>query len=238
LPVDRCIQVAEEQVERSRRKNPEALASLGLALAMDGRSDESRACLDEAIRRARNLGVDWKLASISMYYAAAQLLADEDQAAEATLRPVVEALQGMGEQSMMSTAVAMLGEALYRRGRLDEAMLATVASEAATAGDDLASQMAWRGVRAKILAARGEHRQAETLARSAVSFADQTDLLSLAGDAYLDLATVLTRGGRSEEAERAVKAALDLYGQKGNRAAAARAERLLESLDASPLNRT
>ena len=39
----------------------------------------------------------WKLASISMYYAAAQLLADEDQAAEAVLRPAVEALQGMGE---------------------------------------------------------------------------------------------------------------------------------------------
>src|SRR5439155_11680530 len=37
LPVDRCIQVTEEQVERSRRKNPEALACLGLALAMDGR---------------------------------------------------------------------------------------------------------------------------------------------------------------------------------------------------------
>ena len=114
-------------------------------------------------------------------------------------------------------------------------MLATVASEAATAGDDLASQMAWRGVRAKILALRGEHRQAEALARSAVSFADQTDLLSLAGDAYLDLATVLTQGGRSEEAERAGKAALDLYGKKGNRAAVARAERLLlERRETSP----
>jgi tetratricopeptide (TPR) repeat protein len=143
----------------------------------------------------------------------------------------------MGEQSMMSTAVAMLGEALYRQGRLDEAMLATVASEAATAEDDLASQMAWRGVRAKILAARGEHRQAEALARSAVTFADQTDLLSLAGDAYLDLATVLTQGGRSEEAERAFNTALDLYGGKGNRTAAARAERLLERLEASPFER-
>ncbi len=58
------------------------------------------------------------------------------------------------------------------------------ASEAATAADDLASQMDWRGVRAKILALRGEHRRAEALARTAVAFAEETDLLNMAGDAH------------------------------------------------------
>ena len=238
LPVHACIEVAAEQVKDSRRKNAEALASLGLALAMDGRTGESDACLDEAVGRARELGVEWKLASISMYYAAAKLMGDEDRAAEEVLRPAVEALQRMGERSMMSTAVAMLAEALFRQGRSDEAMLATVASEAATAADDLASQMAWRGVRAKILALRGEHRQAEDLARTAVSFAEQTDLLNMAGDAHLDLATVLLAAGRDAEAEHALTDALTLYRKKENRVSAARAERMLEALVASPLERS
>jgi tetratricopeptide (TPR) repeat protein len=165
-------------------------------------------------------------------------MADEDRVAEQVLRPAVEALQRMGERSMMSTAVAMLAEALYRQGRSDEAMLATVASEAATAADDLASQMAWRGVRAKILALRGEHRRAEDLARTAVSFAEQTDLLNMAGDAHLDLATVLLAAGRDAEAERALTDALVLYRKKENRVSAARAERMLEALVASPLERS
>ena len=237
LPVERCIEVSEDQVRSSRRKNSEAMASLGLALAMDGRADDAKASLDEAVRRARELGVEWKLASISMYYAAALLMADDALAAEKLLRPAVEALQRMGEQSMMSTAVAMLAEALYRQGRLDEAMLATVASEAATASDDLASQMAWRGVRGKILAERGEHREAVAVARSAVSFADQTDQLTMAGDAYLDLATVLVKTGRPTEAEGVLKVGLGLYRRKGNRVSAARAQRLLGSLEVKPLER-
>src|SRR3990172_5263102 len=77
-----------------------------------------------------------------------------------------------GAEREFSTAIALLAEALYRQGKLDEAMLATLASEGSTAPDDLASQMAWRGVRAKVLAAPGDLREAESLGRSAVGFAD------------------------------------------------------------------
>jgi tetratricopeptide (TPR) repeat protein len=228
MPVDRCIEVIEEQVAFSRRRNPEALASLGLALTMAGRVEEAKASFDEAVALARDLGADLKLASIAMYRGTAFLMMDEARAAEEALRPSVEALQRMGEQSLLSTAVAMLGEALYRQGRMDEAMLATVASEAATAADDLASQMAWRGVRAKVLSARGEHREAVALARSAVSFADQTDLATMAADAHIDLATVLFEAGNREEGEEALGTALDLYQMKGNTMSAARAERMHE----------
>jgi tetratricopeptide (TPR) repeat protein len=130
----------------------------------------------------------------------------------------------------MSTAVAMLGESLYRQGRGDEAMLAAVASEAATADDDLASQMMWRGVRAKVLAARGDLPQAEILAREAADLAGQTDLLAIAGDSHLNLALVLLAADRPQEAAEALEAGLELYRRKGSRASVARAERLIGSL--------
>jgi len=137
----------------------------------------------------------------------------------------------MGEKSQFSTAIALLAEALYRQGKLDEAMLATLASEGSTAPDDLASQMAWRGVRAKVLAARGDLREAESLGRSAVVFADRTDMLSFAADAHVDLAIVLATQGTAEaigELERA----LALYREKGNVVSAARAGSKLRELRA------
>jgi hypothetical protein len=52
-------------------------------------------------------------------------------------------------------------------------------------------------------------------------------LLSRRGDAMLDLADVLRTCGRTEEAERAIRAGLEMYERKGNRAAAAQARSLL-----------
>jgi hypothetical protein len=62
---------------------------------------------------------------------------------------------------------------------------------------------AWRPTR------DGENRAA-ALARSRVSFADQTDLLAMTGDADADQASVLLQGGYREEAEAALERALDL----------------------------
>ena len=231
LPVERCIEFTKRRLEGAERENPEDHSQLGLALAMAGSFEESRAAFDVALSRAHELGAEWKLASIAMYHAAALLIEDRAAEAEAALRPAVESLQRMGEKSQFSTAIALLAEALYRQGKLDEAMLATLASEGSTAPDDLASQMAWRGVRAKVLAARGDLREAESLGRSAVVFADRTDMLSFAADAHVDLAIVLATQGTAEaigELERA----LALYREKGNVVSAARAGSKLRELRA------
>jgi DNA-binding SARP family transcriptional activator/tetratricopeptide (TPR) repeat protein len=224
LPVDRCIELAERNLANSRRPNPETLAGLGFLLAMAGRFEEARRPLEEAVSRADELGIEWRLASIHMHYGAAMLIADDAAAAEAVLRPAVETLQRMGEQSMYSTAIALLAEAQYRQGNLDDAMLSTVASEQTTADDDVASQMAWRGVRAKVLAVRGELEEAERLARAGTEFADHSDLLNMAGDSHLDLATVLQAAGNSAEAARELEAAAERYRRKGNTASFARVD--------------
>jgi tetratricopeptide (TPR) repeat protein len=232
LPVERCIEFTMRRLEGAERENPEDHSQLGLALSMAGRFEESRAAFDLALSRAHDLGAEWKLASIAMYHAAALLIEDRAAEAEAALRPAVESLQRMGEKSQFSTAIALLAEALYRQGKLDEAMLATLASEGSTAPDDLASQMAWRGVRAKVLAARGDLREAESLGRSAVGFADRTDMISFAADAHVDLAIVLAGARETTEAIVELERALALYREKGNVVSAARAGSKLRELRA------
>lgn len=223
LPADRCIEILRRSLEQARRPNPDGLAGLGLMLATTGDLEQAAATFSDALRRAHELGAGWKIASINMHRGAALLVADDPVGAEEALRPAVEQLQSMGERSMMSTAVALLAEALFRLDRLDEAMLATIVSEGATAPDDLASQMAWRGVRAKVLAARGDIREAERLAREGAAFADESDLLNMAADAHLDLAAVLRTAGRAAEAAEEAARAMNLYERKGNRVSLDRA---------------
>ena len=87
-------------------------------------------------------------------------------------------------------------------------------SERATAPDDLSAGVQWRGVRAKLLARRGDDEAAEALAREAVALAEETDFPVLRADALLVLAEVAGEG-RAE--------AIRLYEEKGNVAAAERA---------------
>jgi DNA-binding SARP family transcriptional activator len=224
VPVERCIEITERVLGNARRPNPEALAGLGFLLSMAGRFDEARKPLGDAVARAEELGIEFRLASIHMHDGAALLLAGDAARAEAALRPAVEALHRMGEQSMYSTAIALLAEAQYRQGRLDDALRSTMASEEMTADDDVASQMAWRGVRAKVLAARGELAEAERLAREGVAFADRSDLLNMAGDAHFDLAIVLVAAGKTSDAASELEAAAALYRRKGNVASLGRVD--------------
>ena len=86
------------------------------------------------------------------------------------------------------------------------------------------TQMLWRQVRAKVLARRGEHAEAERLAREAVAICEETDMLDAQGDAYADLAEVLLLGGKADEAAAALEQALERYERKGKpRLCAARA---------------
>jgi tetratricopeptide (TPR) repeat protein len=230
LPVERCIELAERNLASARRPNPETMAGLGFLLAMAGRFDEARGPLEEAAARADELGIEWRLASIHMHYGAAMLLADDAAAAEEVLRPAVETLRRMGEQSMFSTAIALLAEARYRQGDVDGALEASFASERATAEDDVASQMAWRGVRAKVLAAKGELAEAERIATEAIAYADRSDLLNMAGDAHVDLGIVLEAAGKRSLAVAQFESAEELFRRKGNVASLERVARTRASL--------
>ncbi len=143
-------------------------------------------------------------------------------------RSGLELLEAMGETGILSTLVAFLAEALYRQGRDDEAEEFALLSERAAAEDDAASQVAWRSTLAKVLARRGDAGRGESLARQALTIAEDTDFLGMRANVRLALAEVLTLAGRRRgEVEPAVLEALELYQRKGNRVGAAAAEAFL-----------
>ena len=60
-------------------------------------------------------------------------------------------------------------------------------------------------------ASRGEHEEAERLAREAVSISGRTDAPMWHGDALYDLAEVLQLAGRTDEAAAVFEQALEQY---------------------------
>jgi hypothetical protein len=87
----------------------------------------------------------------------------------------------------------------------------------------------WRGALAKVLARRGDLRQAQVLAGKAVALAEKTDGLNLRGDALLDQAEVL-RATDPSNARKTAERAREPYGDKGNVAALRRVEAFIARL--------
>jgi ATP/maltotriose-dependent transcriptional regulator MalT len=117
-------------------------------------------------------------------------------------------------------------------GRYEEADELATTSEQATARSWIAAQVTWRGVRALLLAQRGEIEAGERLAREAVELALRTDRVDTQTAALMDLVEVLLVAGRREEAIPIVIDALERYERKEVLPAAARARALLDELTA------
>src|SRR4030095_11550758 len=124
-------------------------------------------------------------------------------------------LERMGMKNHLSTVAAHLGEAVFRQGRLDEAERRSVESEELGASDDLYNEMAWRRLRAKVLAARGEFVGARALARQAVDSAAGVGFLDDVALTWLELSRILD-GAPPPEARAAATQALGLFERKGN----------------------
>jgi DNA-binding SARP family transcriptional activator len=230
IPASRCLQIIERNLDHSRAPDPDGLAGLGFVLTMLGQHERAVEAFEEAHERAREIGSIWKAANVGMYHGGAMLIADDPKAAEHALRHAVERLQAMGERWLLSTAAGLLAEALFRQGDFEQAMLATIVSEQATAPDDVASQMLWLSVRAKVLAVRGELAEADHLAREATRVATATDYVNMVGDVHLDLAFVLSRAGKLDEAAAAATTAAQLFGLKENVPSAGRAQEIANEL--------
>jgi tetratricopeptide (TPR) repeat protein len=140
----------------------------------------------------------------------------------------------MGEKGYLSTVAAELAQALYEQRRFDESERFTHVSQELGPLEDLATQVEWRGTRAKLLARRGELEAAVALAEEAVALAADTDYLNLQGDARKDLAEVLSLGGRVGEAASCWREALEIYERKGNTVSAGRVKAMLEDLATTP----
>lgn len=136
---------------------------------------------------------------------------------------------------MLSTAAGKLSQALYALDSLEEADAWAGRAAELGASDDAATQMLWRQVRAKVLARRGEHAEAERLAREAIAIGEATDMLDAQGDTYSDLGEVLLLAAKAGQAAAAFEQAVARYQRKGNIVSAQRAQtRLAQLQEAAP----
>jgi class 3 adenylate cyclase/tetratricopeptide (TPR) repeat protein len=229
-PVDDAIARCEQFRDRVSA-SPVAVAwavnALAYLHAMRGEFDLAEMFLQQANETLHQLGS--LHSAVSHIEALIRLLADQPALAEVLLRAGVEALAPMGAGGLLATTTAMLAQAVFAQGRATEADELCQAAAGAAPTDDIFTQVIWRGVKAKILAAERRCDQAEALAHEAVVLVQPTDLLSLHGDAMLGLAEVLRACGRTDDSDRAVRTGLSLYENKGNAAGAARARSLIRS---------
>jgi tetratricopeptide (TPR) repeat protein len=227
-PVDEAIGRCTEIRDRVA-PSPVAVAwasnALALLHAMSGEAGLADRLVGQANDTIRQLGT--LNSSVPHIEAMVRLLAGAPDRAEVALREGIEALEAMDAGGLLATTTAMLAQAVYARGRMQEAEQLSLAAAEATATDDIVTQVIWRGVKARIDAAHGRLDEAETLAREAVALVAPTDLLSLHGDAMLDLAEVLRACGRTGDSDRTLRDGLSLYERKGNVAAASHARALL-----------
>jgi predicted ATPase/DNA-binding SARP family transcriptional activator len=196
--------------------------------AMVGDFDEARRSLAQAKTTLADFGVPWGAKSHAEALVAT--LADDLEEAERSLRADYDYLASRGEKAFLSTTAARLARAVEAQGRRYEAYELTEVAERNSASDDFATQIVWRGVRARIVAEDGDGEVAERLAREAVALAEQTDRLNSHGDALVDLATVLRSARRAADERDALEAALALYEQKENLVSAARVRSRLEAI--------
>jgi DNA-binding SARP family transcriptional activator len=203
--------------------SPAATAStlnpLALLHAMAGNFDVAAELIAQAGAILHELG--GLFGSVAHLEASVRLLAAQPELAEAALRTGVEELAAMS--GVVATTTAMLAQAVYAQGRVEEAGDLCRAIDPGAVADDILTRAVWYGTLAKVLAHEGRGDEAEALAHEAVALVEGTDLLSHRGDAMLDLADVQRTCGRDANADRAITAALALYERKGNAAAAARA---------------
>jgi tetratricopeptide (TPR) repeat protein len=225
-PADEALEALDALLPET--PTPDSLLRRAQLLAMLQRFDEAWSIAHPAGDRQRELtggafGGDLQLGII------AGLEGDYESAAR-HLGRFYDALETHGQTAFLSTYAPWLGRYLCTLGREDEAEpLAQLGREL---GDerDVVTQALWRQVQARVQAHRGEHGEAEALGREALSIMQGTDALNFQGDAFCDLAEVLTAAGRTDEAVEALEQALDRYERKKNLAMVAQVRPQLEAL--------
>ena len=223
--IRRCEQMLSEYAGRPTVE-ANLLYYLGGLRGMEGDFEQAVELVERGRETFERLGHRRGVAYQTVVSGPLKLLAGDTAGAEAELREAWATLGAMGESGILSSITAFLAEAVYAQGRYDEVLELTAVSEAASADDDVASQIGWRSARAKALSHLSSLAEARALAEDAVARADETDFLNVRADARAALAVVLNRAGRAEGAATLVAEARSLYLAKGNSSAA----RLLDDL--------
>jgi ATP/maltotriose-dependent transcriptional regulator MalT len=193
--------------------HPLSLLWRAVLLAMLDRFQEAQPLAAHADERLRELTGD---ASGEFMLSLVARLSGDLEGAAAALRRHCEMLQERGLRMRLSSYAPYLGRWLCSLGRYDDAVPLVQLSREVGDEQDTLTQMLWRQAQALIHAGRGQHTQAEQLARDAVAISQRSDGLNFQGDALCDLAEVLAAAGRTDEAVIVLGEAQDRYKRKRN----------------------
>lgn len=202
----------------------------GVLDAFRGRAAAGRALIDSARRTLTELGMRHALLEVDQFAGIVELVADDPASAEPHLRRAYDGFRRMKLDADTAETAALLARACLALGRDAEADELCTESEH-LAGHALKASIAWRAVRAQLLARSGAHDEARRMAEDAVAVAGRTDLLVDHGDACLTLATVLRAAGDAAASRAAAEQAIGLYELKGAAALAEKARSLIGKRD-------
>ena len=220
----RCLDVVRLLRITTGAREVEAISTRCQAVleSFRGRHDAARKMLVNARRTLEDLGLRHGLLELELAAGLVELAAGEAADADAHLQTAHEGFAALGVEVDAAQAAALQGRAALMLGDVDRAFdLAETAER--LGGRDLKTAIAWRAVKAEVLARRGSHAEAVSLAQAAVSLAESTDALVDRADALAALGAVLRLTGDAAGAQAATDHARALYEQKG---ATALAERL------------
>jgi class 3 adenylate cyclase/tetratricopeptide (TPR) repeat protein len=237
LPASAGVREATEVLDQRTGGMGEAFALVvrGRYRALQGDLAGGRGDIEAGRALIREYGADFYVAGSGQEHGFSELETGDPAVAEAMLREAYELYEGMSGGPVGATAATMLARALVEQGRLDEAeRYARIGAENAAA-DDVVTQFAWRSVRARVLARRGDLAAGEALAREAVALAEPTDYLEERAGAHLSLAEVLALAGRGNEGVPAVEEAIRLFERKESVVGVERARARLSELAREPL---
>jgi tetratricopeptide (TPR) repeat protein len=204
-----------------------ALLSLGCLSLMNGQTEVGRDLYRRSEAINRDLGVRLLAAAQPTLTGWSELVAGDVTTAETLLRRGYAELEEMGERGVLSSTAAELGRVLCEQGSYDEADRFAASGEQLSGPGDAFNSSLIAGIRARVLASRGDFAAASDAAQEAVARAAAGDCVELKADAYRALAEVRQASGRKEDAEAALQDALRLYEEKGNLIAAERVRKAL-----------
>jgi class 3 adenylate cyclase len=211
----RCLDVVRMQRMTTAAPSLEAtsLRCLAVLELLRGRPDKARTMLADARQVVADLGLRHGLMETELFAGLIESMADDPVAAEPHFRTALEGLDALGVGADAGLAGALLARSVLAQGRIDEADRHATESER-LAGRNLKTAIAWRAVRAEILATQGHHDDAAAMARDAVAVAAGTDLVLDHADACLALSRVLGAAGDAKGANAARDEADRLYAAK------------------------
>jgi tetratricopeptide (TPR) repeat protein len=228
--IQRCEALLGDSPD-SRMTEANVSSSLAGLRAMRGDFDEARAHVAAARGVYSDLGLRFAIAGLDQIAGWVEVLSGDAEAAEREFRNGYEILADVGARDLLA---AELARVLVAEGRLDEGEQYVAIAEEASGGD-IAPQIIWRAVKARLAATKGSEQEAVKLASAAVALAQQTDAIAMIADANLALADVLRIVGREHDAHKAAERALAHYSRKGHTIGEARADAFVASrLSQSP----